>query len=109
MSKKALKVIVAMVIVGLSMFIGTKIGEYNKEKWYKNYLPVVEGRGQQEAIDAVFYMIRQYPEILTEDGRTIAKRVDYENDPYSYKIVWMKNKNGRIIIDRADDWYEIPE
>lgn len=109
MSKKILAVVVLVAVIGLALFAGIKIGEKQKEKWYKNYLPVVEGRGQQEAIDAVFYMIRQYHEILTEDGRTIAKRVDYENDPYSYKIVWMKNKNGRIIIDRADDWYEIPE
>ena len=108
MKKNIIFVAVVLVVVILSLFIGVKIGEHNKEKWYKSYLPVVEGRGQQEAVNAVLEIFHQYPEVIWEDGRTVGKRVDYENDVHQYKIVWVKNSNGQIVIGRADSWSDIP-
>lgn len=109
MSKKVLGLVVLVAVVGLALFAGIKIGEKQKEKWYNKYMVVVEGRAQEKMMKKISGLINGYPDILNEDERVVVGRLDYENDPQMYKLVWIKNADGRLNIGRADKWSEIPD
>ena len=97
-------------VFSLGMIFG-----YDKcDKDYQDYLPVVYGRGQQEVIEGITNMSKAYPDLFNGMGdvnsnydHVVTYSMDYLDGNF-FKILWVKQRNGKLIIGREPSWDDVP-
>ena len=112
--KKLIMVMTAVVLLAGGLVLGIVIGYDLCDKDYEEYLPVVYGLGQQEVIEGIENMSKFYPELFQSIGNknisypsVVTYSMDYMDGTF-FKILWAQNVNGRLIIERADTYNDVP-
>ena len=111
------KVYAIILVVGVAIAafsLGALIGYEKCNKDYEDYLPVVYGRGEAEVLEGITNMAKFYPELFQSLGNkeisypsVVTYTLDYL-DGTVHKIMWAKNVNGHLVIDRAQTYDEVP-
>lgn len=116
--KKKLRVagvtLLVVAAVAAVFSLGVLVGYDKCDEDYQDYLPVVYGRGQQEVLEGIANMAIAYPDLFNGMG-DINSNYDYVVtysmdgiDGKFYKILWLKQKMGRLIYGREDSWEDVP-